>query len=116
MLFLAVFVQLGGRQWYDSLTGLVPEDGRARVRRTGSGIADVVGGYVSGNLLISVIAGTVAARPPARRSVPYPIALGMIVAITDLIPIVGATIGTFFVVAVALATQGWRPRRSSSRC
>jgi predicted PurR-regulated permease PerM len=107
VLFLALFVQVGGRQWYDSLTALIPEDGRARVRRTGSGIAEVVGGYVSGNLLISVIAGTVAAVTSYSASVPYPIALGMLVAITDLIPLVGATIGTFFVGAVALATQGW---------
>jgi putative heme transporter len=106
VLFLAVFVQLGGRQWFDSLTGLLPEDGRTRVRRTGSGITEVVGGYVSGNLLISVIAGTVAAVTAFAASVPYPIALGMIVAITDLIPLVGATIGTVFVGGVALATQG----------
>ncbi len=106
VLFLSLFVQLGGRQWYDSLTGLLPESGRTRVRRAGSGIAQVVGGYVSGNLLISVVAGTVAAVASYSLSVPYPIALGMIVAITDLIPLVGATIGTVFVVGVALATQG----------
>lgn len=106
VLFLTLFVQLGGRQWYEALVALVPTEGQARVRRTGTGIAQVVGGYVSGNLLISVIAGTVAAVTCSVASVPYPIALGMIVAITDLIPLVGATIGTVFVAAIALTTQG----------
>jgi predicted PurR-regulated permease PerM len=106
VLFLAVFVQLGGRQWFESLTALLPGEGQIRVRRTGSAIEKVVGGYVSGNLLISVIAGTVAAAVCYSLSVPYPIALGMLVAITDLIPLVGATIGTIFVAAVALTTEG----------
>lgn len=107
VLFLMLFVQLGGRQWYDSLVGLVPESGRPRVQRTGSGIAAAVGGYVSGNLLISVIAGTTATVVLYATSVPYPIALGLLVAILDLIPLVGATLGTVVVAAVALASQGW---------
>ena len=108
VLFLTLFVQLGGRDWYESVVALVPESSRARVRRTGAGIAQVVGGYVSGNLLISLIAGTVAALTCYALSIPYPLALGMLVAITDLIPIVGATIGTVFVGGIALATQDVR--------
>ena len=37
---------------------------------------------------------------------PYPIALGLIVAIFDLVPLVGATIGTIIVAVVALSTEG----------
>jgi predicted PurR-regulated permease PerM len=106
VLFLTLFVQLGGRTWYDALVELVPERGRARVRRTGSGIATAVGGYVSGNLLISFVAGTVTAVVLTATSVPYPIALGLLVAVFDLIPLVGATIGTVIVGGVALATEG----------
>jgi predicted PurR-regulated permease PerM len=107
VLFLTLFVQLGGRQWYESLVALVPARGRARVRRTGDGIATAVGGYVTGNLGISVIAGTVAAAALFATAVPYPLALGLIVAILDLIPLVGATMATVIVAAVALTTRGW---------
>jgi predicted PurR-regulated permease PerM len=69
----------------------------------------VVGGYVTGNLLISVICGTVTTAVLAATSVPYPIALGVVVAVLDLIPLVGATIGTVIVVAVALSTRGVWP-------
>jgi predicted PurR-regulated permease PerM len=39
-------------------------------------------------------------------SVPYAFALGAFVAVLDLIPLVGATMGTVIAVAVALATRG----------
>lgn len=106
VLFLTLFVQLGGRSWYEALVRLVPEPGRARVRRTGTGIATAVGGYVSGNLVISLIAGTVATLVLLAASVPYAVALGLIVAVFDLIPLVGASVGTIVVGGVALATEG----------
>ncbi|HEY2373758.1 MAG TPA: AI-2E family transporter [Gaiellaceae bacterium] len=107
VLFLTLFVQLGGRQWYDSLVDLVPTQGKRRVRRTGEGIAEAVGGYVVGNLAISAIAGTVAAAVLFATGVPYPLPLGLIVAILDLIPLVGATLATVLVAAVALTSNGW---------
>ena len=106
VLFLTLFVQLGGRQWFESLVGFVPERNRKRVRRAGEGISTAVGGYVSGNLLISFVAGSVTAVILTATSVPYPIALGLIVAIFDLVPMVGATIGTIIVAVVALSTEG----------
>jgi predicted PurR-regulated permease PerM len=104
--FLTLFVQLGGRGWFDSFVQLTPERARPRVRRTGHGIAGAVGGYVAGNLLISVIAGSVTSLVLFALGVPYAIPLGLVVALFDLIPLVGATIGTIIVGAVAL-TEGF---------
>lgn len=103
--FLTLFVQLGGRQWFDSLVELLPAAQRPPVRRVGHGVSRAVGGYVSGNLLISVIAGTVTTVVLLVTHVPYPVPLGLLVAIFDLIPLVGATLGTIVVAAVAL-TKG----------
>lgn len=100
--FLTLFVQLGGRQWFESLVGLVPGAQQERVRRTGAGVSEAVGGYVSGNLLISVVAGSVTTAVLLATHVPYAIPLGLLVAVFDLIPLVGATIGTIVVGAVAL--------------
>src|SRR5262245_39926212 len=104
--FLTLFVQLGGRQWFESVVALAPESGRRRIRRTGVGVSAAVGGYVTGNLLISVVAGTVTTLVLLATSVPYPVALGVVVGVFDLIPLVGATAGTVVVAAVALATRG----------
>jgi predicted PurR-regulated permease PerM len=103
--FLTLFVQLGGRQWFDGLVDLAPERERNRLRRVGSGVSNAVGGYVSGNLLISVVAGMVATLVLLATGVPYAVPLGLLVAVFDLIPLVGATIGTVIVGAVAL-TEG----------
>jgi predicted PurR-regulated permease PerM len=103
--FLTLFVQLGGRQWFDSLVALVPKQHQERVRRAGAGVSRSVGGYVSGNLLISVIAGSVTTAVLVATHVPYPVPLGLLVAVFDLVPLVGATIGTIVVGGVAL-TKG----------
>jgi predicted PurR-regulated permease PerM len=103
--FLTLFVSLGGRAWFDAIVEVMPEGSRTRWRRGGSGISSAVGGYVTGNLLISLIAGTVTTVILLATGVPYAVPLGLVVAVFDLIPLVGATIGTVIVAAVAL-TKG----------
>ncbi len=65
-----------------------------------------IGGYVSGNLLISVIAGTLAFAVLELLGVPFAAALGFWVAIADLVPSVGAMLGAVLCVIVALFSSG----------
>ncbi|HEY3208512.1 MAG TPA: AI-2E family transporter [Actinomycetota bacterium] len=60
-----------------------------------------VGGYVSGNIAISIIAGIVSFVFLRVLGVPFAAALAMWVAIADLIPTVGATLGALAAVIVA---------------
>lgn len=60
-----------------------------------------VGGYVLGNIAVSVIAGVVTFVVLAVIGVPYPAALGFWVALTDLIPTVGALLGALVAGTVA---------------
>ena len=60
-----------------------------------------VAGYMLGNILISVMATIVTWVVLSILGVPYAIALGFVMGFFDLIPLVGATLGS---VAVALAT------------
>jgi len=53
-----------------------------------------------------VIAGIVATATVWALGVPYALTLGVIVAIGDLVPLVGATIASIIVVAAAYFTQG----------
>ena len=61
-----------------------------------------IGGYVSGNIFISIIAGTLAFIVLEILGVPFAAALAVWVAIADLIPGVGAMIGAVVCVIVAL--------------
>ena len=65
-----------------------------------------IGGYVSGNIAVSVIAGVAAFIALSIIGVPFAAALAMWVAIADLIPTVGATLGAVAAVIVA-AFAGW---------
>lgn len=60
-----------------------------------------IGGYVSGNLIVSIIAGIAAFIFLQIFGIPFAAALAMWVAIADLIPTVGATLGAIVAVAVA---------------
>jgi predicted PurR-regulated permease PerM len=80
---------------------LVPEHSQERWRRVGYDIYRTVGGYVSGNLLISLIAGTLTTVLLLALGVPFAVALGVIVAVLDLIPLAGATIAAIIIGTVA---------------
>jgi predicted PurR-regulated permease PerM len=60
-----------------------------------------IGGYVSGNIGISIIAGVMSFIFLTIIGVPFAAALAMWVAIADLIPTVGATLGALAAVLVA---------------
>ena len=85
---------------------LVPRTRRARVSLLSDEILARVGGYVLGNLATSVVAGGTALIFMLVTGLPYAVTLALLVAITDLIPLVGATIGAAIVVLVAFLSQG----------
>jgi predicted PurR-regulated permease PerM len=99
--FLTFFMLLEGPAWMDRFYGLLPERSRSRWRAVGHDIYRTVGGYVTGNLLISLIAGTLTTAVLLALGVPYAVALGVIVAILDLIPLAGATIAAVVIGTVA---------------
>jgi predicted PurR-regulated permease PerM len=83
-----------------------PAKQQPRVRRILHEVYRTVGGYVSGNLFISVIAGVSSGIVMWIAGVPYAAALGLLVALLDLIPLAGATIAAIVVVLVAIAASG----------
>jgi predicted PurR-regulated permease PerM len=84
---------------------MFPASRRVRARELGDEISVRVGGYVLGNLLTSVIAGLGTFVFLEIVHVPYSVALGVLVAVLDLIPVVGSTIGGILVTLVALSVS-----------
>jgi predicted PurR-regulated permease PerM len=64
-----------------------------------------VSGYVTGNLLLSVIAGVSSTIVLLIMGVPFALALGLMVAILDLIPLAGATLAGALLAAVGFLTS-----------
>ena len=104
--FMTFFMLLEGPRWLERFFALLPERSQGRAKRVGNQIYRTVGGYVTGNLLISIIAGIISTGVLLLTGVSYAIALGLLVAILDLVPLAGATLAAILVTTVAFIDQG----------
>ncbi|HEY2241528.1 MAG TPA: AI-2E family transporter [Streptosporangiaceae bacterium] len=84
---------------------LIPHSRRPRVILITDQITVKVGGYVLGNVLTSAIAGFGTFIWMIIFGIPYPALLGLLIAILDLIPVIGSTIGGFIVTLIALTVS-----------
>lgn len=82
---------------------LVRRDERPDLLRLVNESSERISGYILGNLTVSLVAGVVSFFGFWALGLDYPLVLALWVALTDLIPIVGAFIGA--VPAVALAAR-----------
>jgi predicted PurR-regulated permease PerM len=99
--FMTMFMLLEGPGWVDRFYALLPPESERRWRAVGRDIYRTVGGYVTGNLLISLVAGISSSIVLLIMGVPLALALGLVVAILDLIPLAGATFAAIIVATVA---------------
>jgi predicted PurR-regulated permease PerM len=105
--FMTFFMLLEGPAWMERFYSLLPADKQPRWRQMGRDIYRTVGGYVTGNLFISLIAGVTSAVLLLILGIPFAVALGLVVAILDLIPLAGATLAAIIVSTVAFLSEGW---------
>jgi predicted PurR-regulated permease PerM len=87
---------------------LFPHAHRARFGRIADVMVDKVGAYMIGNLLISLAAGLATFALLEGLGVPFAVPLAFVVALCDLIPMIGATLGAVAgVLATLLTTELW---------
>jgi len=99
--FLTFFLLLEGAGWVERFYQLLPERSQPRWRRIGGDIHRTIAGYITGNLLISLVAGFSSTIVLLALGVPFAVALGLLVAILDLIPLAGATLAGIIVVTIS---------------
>jgi predicted PurR-regulated permease PerM len=80
---------------------LMKRDHRENFQRILEESTTRIGGYVMGNLVVSLIAGVVTVTGLLLLGVPYAVVLGVWVGIADLIPAVGAYLGAIPALVVA---------------
>jgi predicted PurR-regulated permease PerM len=83
----------------------VPGTRRERVMAVTETILSRVGRFMLGNIVTSVVAGLATFVWCAAIGVPYPAALGFFVALMDMVPVIGSTVGGVVVSLVALSVS-----------
>jgi predicted PurR-regulated permease PerM len=105
---LTFFLLLGSERYVNAGVGLFPERQQPLVRRLLSQSAGAISGYITGNLSISVICGITTFIVLLVLGMPYAAPLALLVAVLDLIPLVGATLGGALLVIVGLFVAPWK--------
>src|SRR5215208_1858613 len=108
VLTLTFFLILGSERYVNAGVGLFPEAHRPLVRRLLTQSAGAISGYITGNLAISVICGVTTFAVLLILGMPYAAPLALLVAVLDLVPLVGATLGGALLVVVGLFVAPWK--------
>jgi predicted PurR-regulated permease PerM len=102
VLGLTFFMLLEGKVWVEAFWKLVSPVRRTHLRLLAGEMYDAVTGYVTGNMLTSLLATGSTTIVLVSVGVPYAIPLGILVGLFDLLPLVGATIGAALVTGISL--------------
>ena len=102
ILILSIFMVASGRRWVDRAIGFARPEHAPRIQRAVDRIANAVGNYVGGALLQATIAGVTTFLVLTILGVPFAAPLAVLVAIFDLVPLVGATIAAVLVGIVTI--------------
>jgi len=108
VLTLTFFLILGSERYVGAGVGLFSERHQPLVRRILGQAAGAISGYVTGNLAISVICGVTTFVVLLVLGMPYAAPLALLVAVLDLVPLVGATLGGALLVIVGLFVEPWK--------
>ncbi len=105
VLVLSVYFLAGMPAIKRTVLRTVPRSNRPRAAELTDEIVRRIGGYVLGNIVTSAIAGLGTFVFLEIVRVPYPLALGLFVAVLDLVPVIGSTVAGAVVALVALTVS-----------
>ena len=97
ILVLTAFLLGSGRGWIDRFLQLRPPEHAGRMRTALDHIGKAVGAYVGGVLAQATLAAVLAYIVLSILGVPFAAALAIVIFFSDLVPLVGATIGAVLV-------------------
>lgn len=106
IIFLTIFLLLGGGQVVRGLIRLVPRIAEPRAWSVVRGTYAGVSAFVGGMIIIALMGGTSLAIVAALLGLPYVLPLGLWMMMLEIIPMVGATIGAIPAVIVAFVAGG----------
>ena len=105
MLALTIYLVIEMPAVKHALYRLYPRSRRPRAILLTDEILRRTGGFILGNLLTSAVAGIGTSAWALALGIPFALALGLFVALADLVPVIGSTLAGLVVVLVALTVS-----------
>ncbi|HKV22060.1 MAG TPA: AI-2E family transporter [Mycobacterium sp.] len=106
-LFTVIFFLHGGRNIWQFVTQIFPENVRGRVRDAGSAGFHSLIGYVRATFLVALVDAVGIGTGLAIMGIPLALPLASLVFLGAFIPLVGAVVAGFLAVVVALLAKGF---------
>lgn len=101
-LIVSLYFLLSGKELSTGLVSLFPRRRQRLVKKLAADYDHILGSFVRGHLLLSLIIGVVVASFSAVIGLPYFVLIGAVAAITSLIPVIGAFLGVVAPVTIAI--------------
>jgi predicted PurR-regulated permease PerM len=106
-LFTLIFFLLGGRNIWEFVTRVVPQETRSRVREAGAAGFHSLAGYARATFLVALVDAAGIGIGLAIMGIPLALPLASLVFLGAFIPLVGAVLSGFLAVIVALLAKGF---------
>ncbi|POB09264.1 hypothetical protein CO251_16385 [Sulfobacillus sp. hq2] len=106
-LFITVYLLLDATRIQSGVLRLIPHKQREGLLAVEHTLARVVGGYVRGQIALSVIVGTAFGFGTWLIGLPYPLVIGVFAAVMELIPMLGPVLGAILPIILALFGRPW---------
>lgn len=107
-LVIAFYLLLDGERLKERIYALVPDSQLSRVVFVDATINEVLGGYLRGQVLMGLTIGTMAGAGTALLGVQYPVLIGVLAAILELVPMLGPWLSSMPAIAIAaLSGNPW---------
>jgi putative heme transporter len=106
ILFLALYLIIDSQRVLGALHSMIPERHHRHVRRILVGQEEIVGGYVRGQVLTSLLMAAFFWLMLVVAGVPGALSLAVFAAVTDVLPFIGGTIATIPAAVATYAARG----------
>jgi predicted PurR-regulated permease PerM len=108
VLFMVAYMLIDAQRLRNLFLLVYPPEERGRRRRTLIRMGKRMSGWLSGQLMLSVIIGVASFIGFTLLQIPYALPLAIIAAVGELIPMIGPTVGAVPALIVALLSSRWQ--------
>lgn len=102
VLIISFYLLGDGGAMIQRAINLVPANGREQAYFFVTSLDGVLGGYIRGQIILSILAGILGGGGAEMLGVPYPLLIGLMTALLELVPVIGPMVGAIPAVAIAL--------------